>query len=92
MNGRPIGNLPQGVTGISIDIRGITPGEAFFAIGSGLDRVAAAGQELFDQPANAGVVVDVQNPTRLMHQASASGTWITDRNRPSCRMASEKLS
>ena len=32
MNGRPIGNLPQGVTGISIDSRGITPGEAFFAI------------------------------------------------------------
>ncbi|WP_411032638.1 UDP-N-acetylmuramoylalanyl-D-glutamyl-2,6-diaminopimelate--D-alanyl-D-alanine ligase [Shinella sp. BYT-45] len=32
MHGRPIGNLPQGVTGISIDSRAITPGEAFFAI------------------------------------------------------------
>lgn len=31
-HGRPIGNMPQGVTGISIDSRAITPGEAFFAI------------------------------------------------------------
>lgn len=31
-NGRPIGNLPEGVTGISIDSRAITKGEAFFAI------------------------------------------------------------
>lgn len=32
MGGRPFGNLPMGVTGISIDSRTITPGEAFFAI------------------------------------------------------------
>ncbi|MCR6499951.1 UDP-N-acetylmuramoylalanyl-D-glutamyl-2,6-diaminopimelate--D-alanyl-D-alanine ligase [Shinella sp. CPCC 101442] len=32
MHGRPIGNLPQGVTGISIDSREIGAGEAFFAI------------------------------------------------------------
>lgn len=32
MDGRPVGELPQGVTGISIDSRSITPGEAFFAI------------------------------------------------------------
>lgn len=32
VHGRPIGNLPQGVTGISIDSRAIGPGEAFFAI------------------------------------------------------------
>ncbi|MGB3813387.1 MAG: UDP-N-acetylmuramoylalanyl-D-glutamyl-2,6-diaminopimelate--D-alanyl-D-alanine ligase [Shinella sp.] len=32
MRGRPIGNLPHGITGISIDSRAITPGEAFFAI------------------------------------------------------------
>jgi UDP-N-acetylmuramoyl-tripeptide--D-alanyl-D-alanine ligase len=37
MHGRPIGNLPQGVTGISIDSRAIGPGEAFFAING--DRV-----------------------------------------------------
>lgn len=32
MDGRPIGQMPEGVTGLSIDSRGITEGEAFFAI------------------------------------------------------------
>ncbi|WEX76350.1 UDP-N-acetylmuramoylalanyl-D-glutamyl-2,6-diaminopimelate--D-alanyl-D-alanine ligase [Sinorhizobium numidicum] len=32
MNGRPVGNLPEGVVGISIDSRSISNGEAFFAI------------------------------------------------------------
>ncbi|MCM2399078.1 UDP-N-acetylmuramoylalanyl-D-glutamyl-2,6-diaminopimelate--D-alanyl-D-alanine ligase [Rhizobium sp. S95] len=32
MDGRPFGTLPEGITGISIDSRTITPGEAFFAI------------------------------------------------------------
>lgn len=32
MNGRPVGNLPEGITGISIDSRTIGDGEAFFAI------------------------------------------------------------
>ncbi|SBW14262.1 UDP-N-acetylmuramate-L-alanine ligase [Brucella sp. 10RB9215] len=32
MEGRPFGNLPAGVTGISIDSRTLKPGEAFFAI------------------------------------------------------------
>lgn len=32
MHGRPMGNLPEGVTGISIDSRAIGKGEAFFAI------------------------------------------------------------
>lgn len=31
-NGRPIGSMPAGITGISIDSRSISPGEAFFAI------------------------------------------------------------
>ena len=31
-HGRPMGNLPEGITGISIDSRTITSGEAFFAI------------------------------------------------------------
>ncbi|MEJ8311492.1 UDP-N-acetylmuramoylalanyl-D-glutamyl-2,6-diaminopimelate--D-alanyl-D-alanine ligase [Agrobacterium larrymoorei] len=30
--GRPVGNLPQGITGISIDSRTVQQGEAFFAI------------------------------------------------------------
>ncbi len=32
MAGRPLGTLPEGITGISIDSRTIGPGEAFFAI------------------------------------------------------------
>ncbi|MBP1883322.1 UDP-N-acetylmuramoylalanyl-D-glutamyl-2,6-diaminopimelate--D-alanyl-D-alanine ligase [Sinorhizobium mexicanum] len=32
MNGRPVGNLPEGIDGISIDSRTISKGEAFFAI------------------------------------------------------------
>ncbi|RWX78488.1 UDP-N-acetylmuramoylalanyl-D-glutamyl-2,6-diaminopimelate--D-alanyl-D-alanine ligase [Neorhizobium lilium] len=32
MGGRPIGALPEGITGISIDSRSVGPGEAFFAI------------------------------------------------------------
>ncbi|WP_174800543.1 UDP-N-acetylmuramoyl-tripeptide--D-alanyl-D-alanine ligase [Martelella limonii] len=37
MGGRPVGELPEGVTGISIDSRTVGPGEAFFAIAG--DRV-----------------------------------------------------
>ena len=32
MSGRPVGSMPQGVTGISIDSRTLQPGDAFFAI------------------------------------------------------------
>ena len=32
MGGRPLGNLPDGVGGISIDSRSLQPGDAFFAI------------------------------------------------------------
>ncbi|MBP1857441.1 UDP-N-acetylmuramoylalanyl-D-glutamyl-2,6-diaminopimelate--D-alanyl-D-alanine ligase [Rhizobium herbae] len=32
MHGRPMGNLPEGITGISIDSRSLDKGEAFFAI------------------------------------------------------------
>lgn len=32
MEGRPVGTLPAGITGISIDSRTLQPGEAFFAI------------------------------------------------------------
>ena len=32
MGGRPFGNLPAGISGISIDSRSLQPGEAFFAI------------------------------------------------------------
>jgi UDP-N-acetylmuramoyl-tripeptide--D-alanyl-D-alanine ligase len=32
LGGRPIGTLPEGITGISIDSRSVAPGDAFFAI------------------------------------------------------------
>lgn len=32
MNGRPVGDMPEGITGISIDTRTLKQGEAFFAI------------------------------------------------------------
>ena len=32
MHGRPMGNLPEGITGISIDSRSLGKAEAFFAI------------------------------------------------------------
>ena len=32
MGGRPVGAMPEGITGISIDSRTLQPGEAFFAI------------------------------------------------------------
>ena len=32
MDGRPVGHLPEGISGISIDTRTLRPGEAFFAI------------------------------------------------------------
>ncbi|MGB7288214.1 MAG: UDP-N-acetylmuramoyl-tripeptide--D-alanyl-D-alanine ligase, partial [Salaquimonas sp.] len=44
--GRPVGNMPEGVTGISIDTRTLKPGEAYFAIKGdtmdGHDFVSAA--------------------------------------------------
>ncbi|MEZ5870670.1 MAG: UDP-N-acetylmuramoylalanyl-D-glutamyl-2,6-diaminopimelate--D-alanyl-D-alanine ligase [Nitratireductor sp.] len=46
MQARPVGNVPQDVTGISIDTRTLQPGEAFFAIKGdqfdGHDYVGAA--------------------------------------------------
>lgn len=44
MGGRPVGSLPQGVSGISIDSRSLIPGEAFFAIrGDRVDGHSFAG-------------------------------------------------
>ncbi|ERL99585.1 UDP-N-acetylmuramoylalanyl-D-glutamyl-2, 6-diaminopimelate--D-alanyl-D-alanine ligase [Brucella intermedia 229E] len=55
MEGRPFGNLPGGITGISIDSRSLKPGEAFFAIKGeqfdGHDFVTAA------MAAGAGLIV-----------------------------------
>ncbi|UDF28885.1 UNVERIFIED_ORG: UDP-N-acetylmuramoylalanyl-D-glutamyl-2,6-diaminopimelate--D-alanyl-D-alanine ligase [Roseateles sp. XES5] len=55
MHGRPIGNLPEGVTGISIDSRAIAPGEAFFAIKG--DRVDGHDFASFAVANGAGLLV-----------------------------------
>ena len=55
MHGRPIGNLPLGVTGISIDSRAIAPGEAFFAIKG--DRVDGHDFASFAVANGAGLLV-----------------------------------
>ncbi|RCS25473.1 UDP-N-acetylmuramoylalanyl-D-glutamyl-2,6-diaminopimelate--D-alanyl-D-alanine ligase [Phyllobacterium salinisoli] len=55
MGGRPVGTLPEGITGISIDTRTLASGEAFFAIKGdqfdGHDFVTAA------MAAGAGLIV-----------------------------------
>ena len=42
-DGRPLGHLPAGISGISIDSRSLKTGEAFFAIkGDAMDLAATA--------------------------------------------------
>lgn len=53
--GRPVGNLPTGITGISIDSRTVKPGEAFFAIKG--DRVDGHDYTSFAVANGAGLLV-----------------------------------
>jgi UDP-N-acetylmuramoyl-tripeptide--D-alanyl-D-alanine ligase len=53
--GRPLGNLPEGITGISIDSRTLRPGEAFFAIKG--DRVDGHDFASSAMAAGAGLLV-----------------------------------
>lgn len=55
MAGRPVGTLPQGITGISIDSRSVAPGEAFFAIKG--DRVDGHDYAGFAMANGAGLLV-----------------------------------
>ena len=55
-------------------------------------RHFTSGTAALDQPAEPRVVVDVEDAPRIRWGESAhgaSGIWITDRNRPSWRMACE---
>ena len=45
MDGRPFGQMPEGITGISIDTRSLNPGEAFFAIKGETLPVAVPGEK-----------------------------------------------
>ena len=55
MAGRPVGHLPEGITGISIDSRSIAPGEAFFAIKG--DRVDGHNYATFAMANGASLLV-----------------------------------
>jgi hypothetical protein len=66
--------------------------QALVAACSGHDDMTSPSKQLLDQPACSGIIVDVQDTPRFVHQMSTSGTWITDRNKPSWRIASAKLS
>ena len=58
------------------------------AVGGGYDTVAVAAQMFFDKPCKRDIVVDIQNRYRVpIFGHVGSGTFITDRNRPSCRIA-----
>ena len=52
MDGRPIGSMPEGITGISIDSRSLQPGDAFFAIkGEAMDGHDFATAAIMPAPA-----------------------------------------
>lgn len=61
MQGRPLGTMPEGITGISIDSRTIQPGEAFFAIKG--DRVD--GHNFASIAAANGAALMVVNESKL---------------------------
>jgi len=66
-NGRPVGDLPEGITGISIDSRTVTTGEAFFAImGENFD-----GHEFIGSAAKGGAGIAVVSEDKLV----ALGRW-----------------
>ena len=61
-NGRPVGNMPEGITGISIDTRTLKKGEAFFAIkGDQFD-----GHDFLPAALRAGAAFAVVDENRLV--------------------------
>ena len=76
MNGRPIGQMPLTVSGISIDSRGIAPNEAFFAIKG--DRVD--GHDYASIAAANGAALLVVSEARLPALGSVSAPKIVVRD------------
>ncbi len=56
------------------------------------DLVAAPRQAAIDQARERAVVIDVKQCWRALGHEAAGGTWMTEKNRPSCRMALAKFS
>ena len=67
-------------------------GEAGLAVGGVLDLEALARQAALDQAREISVVFDVERGGCFVHHAAAGGTWMTEKNRPSWRMALAKFS
>ena len=56
------------------------------------DLEAEPRQAAIDQPRQRRVVVDIQQRGRRCGHVAAGGTWMTEKNSPSWRMALAKLS
>ncbi len=69
MEGRPVGNMPDGVTGVSIDSRDMPKGAAFFAIkGDRFDGHDFAGAALAN---GAGILIIAEEKIPAMGNLSA---------------------
>ena len=68
------------------------PRQPLLAVRRVNDLEAGPRQAAIDQPGEAGVVVDIQQCRRGLVHVAAGGTWMTEKNRPSWRMALAKLS
>lgn len=66
--------------------------ETFLAARGVNDPVAAPRQAAVDQARQRVVVVDVEQCRRGLVHVAAGGTWMTEKNSPSCRMALAKFS
>jgi hypothetical protein len=66
--------------------------EAFLAACGVNDLVAAPRQAAIDQARQRPVVVNVEQCGRTLIHGAAGGTWMTEKNKPSCRMALAKFS
>lgn len=66
IDGRPVGKMPEGVTGISIDTRTLAKGDAFFAIRG--DRVD--GHDYLVPAMRAGAAIAVVDESRLVSLGS----------------------
>ena len=76
--------------------RGLRQRDALGAAFGDRQRITVARERPHGEAAQAGIVVDIEDrgASGLSHHPSGSisGTWITDRNRPSWRIAVAKLS
>ena len=68
------------------------PRQALLAAFGMHDLEAGTRQAAVDQPRQTGVVVDIQQCRRRWGHVAAGGTWMTEKNSPSWRMALAKLS